>query len=236
MYTVDVAQCDMRKGINMEKDTLYEDYGKVIEAIKNNLEQVDEISMESLDKNNTVLIIVDMVNGFAKEGLLMSPRIESLIPKIVELSTMCDTYEIPQLAFADYHTEESVEFMSYVPHCKADTTECEIVEEIKALKNYKLINKNSTNGFLEDAFQKWFIEHKQITNYIIVGDCTDICVQQFALSVKAWFNKENIKSRVIIPKDAVDTYDFELHHGDVTHIMGLYNMQINGVEIVKAIK
>jgi len=33
----------------------------------------------------------------------------------------------------------------------------------------------------------------------------------------------------------VDTYDYELHDGDLMHVMALWNMHQNGLEIVNGI-
>jgi len=220
----------------IDKNIFVEESKNTLVSIVDMLNEVESANLNELEKDKTVLVIIDMINGFAKQGALMSPRVESLIPEIKRLSKACDNSGIEKIAFADYHKEVAVEFESYVPHCMINTNECEVVDELKTVGGYRLINKNSTNGFLEDEFQKWFESNKDIVNYIVVGDCTDICIQQFTLSVKAWFNKENIKSRIIVPINAVDTYDFEMHNGDLTNIMALYNMRINGVEVVKNIK
>ena len=193
------------------------------------------VRMKDLQADQTALVIVDMINGFAREGALKSPRVESLIHEIAELSKACDRLGIAKIAFADCHTAISPEFDSYPPHCMADTHESEIVDEIKEIGGYTLIPKNSTNGFLEGEFQKWLDENSHINNFIITGDCTDICVQQFSITLKTWFNMQNKKSRIIVPMNAVDTYDLGLHDGDLVNVVALYNMIINGVEVVKSI-
>ena len=45
-------------------------------ALVNNLENLCEININDYDLNKTGLFIVDMNNGFAKEGALSSPRVE----------------------------------------------------------------------------------------------------------------------------------------------------------------
>ncbi len=194
------------------------------------------VQLKELPGDQTVLMIVDMVNGFAREGALKSPRIEGIIPEIAELSRKCDQLGIKKLAFADCHTDASPEFDAYPAHCMEGSYEAEIVDEIKNIGGYKLIPKNSTNGFLEEEFQKWLKENSHINTFIITGDCTDICIQQFATTLKAWFNMKNKKSRVIVPINAVETYDLEMHNGDLLDVMALYNMIVNGVDVVAEIK
>ena len=209
---------------------------EVLGEIFDMIEKLPILRMEDLQGKKTALIIVDMINGFAREGALKSSRVEELIPRIVDISKKCDELEILKLAFADCHTEASPEFVSYPAHCMVGTYEAEIVDEIKAIGGYNLIPKNSTNGFLEEKFQNWLKKNQNITTFLITGDCTDICIQQFAITLKTWFNKQNKKARVIVPISAVDTYDLGLHDGDLVNVMALYNMFINGIEVIQSIK
>lgn len=200
------------------------------------LAKLPAIPLKDLQEKQTVLVIVDMVNGFAREGALRSPRVESLIPEITKLSKACDELSIVKLAFADCHTLASPEFEAYPPHCLEKSSEGEIVDELKDIGGYTLIPKNSTNGFLEEAFRKWLEENEHLDTFIITGDCTDICIQQFAITLKAWFNRQNKKLRVIVPVNAVETYDFGQHDGALMNIMALYTMMINGIEVVSGVE
>ena len=207
-----------------------------LNEINNMLEKLPGIRLEDINGEKSALVIVDMINGFIREGAMMSRRVEAIIPSITELSKKCDLINMIKLAFADSHTDASPEFGSYPTHCIKDTSESEIVDEIKEVGGYVLIPKNSTNGFLEEAFQKWLNDNSQIDTFIITGCCTDICIQQFAITLKTWFNKNNKKSRIIVPINAVETYDLGPHNGDLTNTMALYNMIINGIEVVKGVE
>ncbi len=206
---------------------------ETLEEIFDMLTRLPAIQLKDLNGKQTALVIVDMVNGFAREGALMSPRVESLIPEIAELSRRCDQLHITKLTFADCHTKASPEFNSYPEHCMVGTSEGKIVDELIEIGGYTLIPKNSTNGFIEEEFQKWLKENEHINTFIITGDCTDICVQQFAITLKTWFNMQNKNARVIVPINVVETYDLGIHNGDLMNVMALYNMIINGVEVVQ---
>ena len=52
----------------------------------NNLENLSSINLNDFDLNKTGLFIVDMNNGFAKEGALSSPRVEKIIKPIADFS------------------------------------------------------------------------------------------------------------------------------------------------------
>lgn len=200
------------------------------------IDGLPKLKLRDLPNEETVLIIVDMINGFAREGALQSPRVEGLIPQITELSKECGKLGVKKIVFADCHTDESPEFSAYPAHCKCGTSESEVVDEIKSVGSYLLINKNSTNGFIEDEFQKWLKNNGKIKNFIVVGDCTDICVQQFVITLKTWFNMQNKNVRVIVPVNAVDTYDFEMHDADLMNVTAIYNMYGNGIEPVSEIE
>ncbi len=218
-----------------EKSEFLHKSAVMLEELYDMILQLPNLSFNELNPGETVLVIIDMINGFAREGELRSSRIEALIPAIADLSLECDRLSIARLAFADNHTEASPEFGSYPKHCMSGTYESEIVDELKVIDGYLLIPKNSTNGFLEQSFQQWLDKNRHIKNFIIAGDCTDICIQQFAVTLKTWFNMKDEPSRIIVPLNVVDTYDLGLHNADLLNAVALFNMQINGVELVSHI-
>lgn len=206
-----------------------------IKKIAEQINNLPPLNLRDLDNTKTSLFIIDMINGFVKEGALQSDRSLTIVDEVVKLSNLCDKLKIKKVAFADCHPEESPEFIAYPPHCIKGTREIEVISELQEIGGYQLINKNSTNAYLEPEFQNWLKENQNINTFIIVGVCTDICVLQFALSIKAHFNRLNQNSRIIVPVNAVNTYDVEMHHGDFMHLFSLYNMMINNIEIVKKI-
>lgn len=194
------------------------------------------ISWQTLDKERTAVIVLDLINGFAKEGALASPQVEGIIAENVRLCQAAQRQGIEVVAFADEHTMHSPEFVHFPPHALQGTSESEIVEELAAVGGYVRLGKNSTNGFLAPAFTKWLQNHEHIQQFILIGDCTDICVLQMAQTLKAWFNQQDRASRLIVPWMAVETYTMGEHDGDLLNIMALYLMALSGVEIVRAIE
>ncbi len=222
--------------IKANKDNFLKESGKALEEIYEMLQSLKSISLEELQKERTALLMVDLINGFTREGALKSQRVEQILPSAAKLQRACLLKGFPILAFADSHSMASPEFTSYPPHCLTGTSEEEIAEELQQVGGYQLIRKNSTNGFLEEAFSRWLKENDRIDTFLIVGDCTDICIQQFAETLKTWFNKENKESRIIVPMDLVETYELGMHNGNLVHVMALYNMTINGVEVVRSVE
>lgn len=204
---------------------------QVFQGIYGMMWEKPAIKRSSIEKENTALIIIDMVNGFVREGAMKNELAEDIIEPITELMEFCKANDIPIVAFADCHDEDSPEFERYGRHCVKGSSEVEIVDEIKAVGGYKLINKNSTNGFLEEEFQQWLKENPQITDFIITGVCTDICVMQFCLTLKAWFDKNGKKSRTILPLNMVETYEFRGHQITLVNTMAVYFIEESGTEI-----
>lgn len=215
------------------KEEFLENSSETLKGILNMVEGGNNLRIEDLRADETVFFIVDMINGFVKEGALSSPRIEEMTKDVVTLLKKCRGKGIKSVAIRDYHTEQSPEFKHFARHCIMDTSESEVIDEIKKVGVDLVINKNSTNAFLEDEFRKWLNESQKIKNFIIVGDCTDLCIQQFAITLKTYFNMRNEEARIIVPINCVETYDYELHNGDLMNLMGLYMMLLNGVEVIK---
>lgn len=203
-----------------------------LEYLKNNLSNLPIEDINNFDLNKTDLFIVDINNGFAKSGALYSPRVEALISPIVDFTTYLSDKVKNIIAFTDCHDENSIELLSYPSHCLRNDFESEIVDELKSIENIKIIRKNSTNAFfaLDD------INFDGVDNLIIVGDCTDICIYQFAITLKSYFNQNNINKNIVVPMNLVDTYDIpNIHCAQLLNIVFLNSLIQNGIKVVKKI-
>jgi hypothetical protein len=75
-----------------------------------------------------------------------------------------------------------------------------------------------------------------VRDFIVVGNCTDLCVYQAAMQLKMRFNGAGWYTRsVIVPADCVQTYDALGHPGDQMHDVFLRHMALNGIEVVTSI-
>ena len=100
-----------------------------------------------------MLIVVDMVNGFVKEGVLHDENIADIIPRQIELIREAKTKGDLIVFIKDTHDDESVEFMRFgnTKHCVRGSSESELVDELKVYENDEdtvSIEKNSTS-FME---------------------------------------------------------------------------------------
>lgn len=227
----------IRGGNKVKKDFFIdEDTTKALMEICEIINNVSKINLDDLVPEDTILIIVDMVKGFAIKGALSSPRIGDLIGPMTSFVLKAKEAGISTMAFKDCHTKSSKEFDTFPEHCLDGTLESEIVEEIDKLGIDIVIPKNSTNGFVAKDFEEVKEEIlSKYKNFIIVGDCTDICIMQFAQTLKAYFNEYDFEKRVIVPTTLVDTFEFDMHNATLMNIMSLYLMKSMGIEVVKEI-
>ena len=148
-------------------------------SLLNNLESLSSESINNYDLDKTGLFIVDMNNGFAKEGALSSPRVEKIINPIADFGKALSSKINTIVAFTDTHDKNSVELKSYPSHCLRGDKESQVVQELLSIENMNILEKNSTNGF----FVLYMEKYKNLDNFIVVGCCTDICFYQFVLTL-----------------------------------------------------
>jgi nicotinamidase-related amidase len=181
------------------------------------------------------LIIVDMINGFVKEGVLADPSIENIIEENVKIANYFLESNDPVIVFKDVHTLDSEEFKTFPPHCIEGTNEVELVDELKDISSdFVIINKNSTSGMFAPGFLEYINNMKELTEIVITGCCTDICVLNLAIPLKNFFNQVNKDINIVVPMNAVDTYHIpSIHDKDEYNDMAFKLMKQAGVQIVK---
>lgn len=212
-----------------------ENLNKAVKFLQDGVKVSGALDLYTLDKTKIALVIIDMINGFTREGALKSPLVEAIIPQIDVLLRKCGGTGIKSIAFGDCHSSDSPEFDAYPPHCIHGTHEAEMVDELKKTGGYTYIAKASTNGAIEPEFDRFLIDNPDINTFIVTGDCTDICVMQFCLTVKTMFNRRGLVSRVIVPQNAVATFDAPGHDAELSSVVAFYILARNGIETVKNI-
>lgn len=180
-----------------------------------------------------LLLVIDMVNGFVKEGALADPYINNITSNVSKLIEEFKEKDYEIISIQEGHTKDSKEFESFPPHCILGTTEAELIDELKPYENdMKLIRKNSTCGFITEEFMKYFESNKdEIDEVVLCGCCTDICVLNFALPLKTYINEYNLPIKVTVIKNAVETYNSDIHNREEYNEMSFKIMKQNGIEI-----
>lgn len=177
-----------------------------------------------------MIFIIDMVNGFVKEGGLADLGILRIVPTIKEV---IKNYDGILVEVKECHNIASLEFKNFPPHCLDGTFEAETCDELKEdLKDSYKFYKNSTSAlFSKGLFE--FICKNQPKEIIIMGCCTDICIMNFAIPLKNLFNELGLDIDIVIYEEAVDTYDSPNHNREEYNDMAFKLMKQSGV-IVKS--
>ena len=183
--------------------------------------------------DRSLLVVVDMINGFIHTGALADPKIDQITPAVLDTVKAYLKRDFPILAFRDCHNESAKEFSSFPPHCLKDSEESELIKELKPYADqFIILEKNSTNGFVQPEFLEVFQQMTNLRSVMIVGCCTDICVLQFALSLKGYINQNDLSIEVIVPKDQVATFDAPGHSAKDYGHWALKLMANAGIHVV----
>ncbi len=199
------------------------------------------------EPQRVAVVSVDLINGFAYEGNLSSPRVAALIPAAVKLFQRTYDSGVRNLVLIqECHSANAEEFKAYGPHGICGTSEAEMVPELATLpfaKEFVIVHKNSLHTIVGTTMEQWLAQHPEVDTFIVVGDCTDLCTYDLAMDLKLRANQRDLPRRVIVPENCVQTYDLPVthaqhigalpHDGDLQHRMFLYMMALNGIEVVK---
>lgn len=157
------------------------------------------------------LIIVDMINGFVKEGMLHDEEIGKKIDRQIELIKQAKNAGKLIIFIKDSHDKNAAEYERFgnMPHCLKETSESELVDELKPFENdidTISIKKNSTSFIEAPEFRK-LIELMQANNeFDIIGCCSDICVFNGAMGLANYLDQWNRRHIIRIHEDAIATY------------------------------
>jgi len=192
-----------------------------------------------LSQYKKLLIIVDMINGFVTEGALADPEIAKIVPEITRIIDQT-IEEGGHVAFVkDTHHEKSKEFESFPTHCIKGTREAELIDELKPYEDLGLgtsYEKNSTSTIFAKGFLKDIESMTELNEIVIVGCCTDICIANLAIPLKNFLNENDRDIKIVVPENAVETYNAQWHDRNEWNLMALAMMKQSGVEVVKEYK
>jgi len=168
---------------------------------------------------SNVTIVVDVLNGFTREGNLASPRCLDAIPRIQRVIDERLRAGDQLIFLADTHDVHDKEFEIFPVHCVRGTHESEVVDELqKYLAGARLIRKRRYSGFFETDLEA-ILRQLRPDQVTVIGVCTDICVLHTVADLR------NRDYKVIVPADAVATFDAPGHPGDEVQRWALAHMR-----------
>lgn len=189
-----------------------------------------------LEEIRTLLINVDMVNGFVVEGPMSDSYIQHIIEPQIEIIEILKKEKAAQIAFIkEAHEKECEEFKRYPKHCVKGTFEAELVKQLKLYEQDALLyEKNSTSAIFANKFMTDIEKMKKLREVIVTGCCTDICVMDLAVPLKKYFDQVDQNVAVIIPKNAVETFDSPTHNREEWNEIAFKVMEQAGIQLVKS--
>lgn len=188
--------------------------------------------MKRKEELQELLIVVDMINGFIKEGNMADPTINHITPRIIKLIEDVIRREEGLAFIKDTHNINSTEFKKFPIHCLEGTSEAEVIAELKKYEQYGLsYKKNSTSTMFAKNFMNDIDQMKKLRKVIITGCCTDICVMNLAIPLINYFDELDREVEIIVPENAVETYNAPYHNRAEYNEIALKLMKQAGVRL-----
>ena len=190
--------------------------------------------IEKLTRARELLITIDMVNGFVKEGALAAPSIMRIVPRQIELLEDTINDKNTGLIFIrDSHPIDAVEFKTYGKHCIEGTKETELIDELKEYELYAIeYLKNSTNLIFAMGLQQDLIRFYNLERIRLMGCLSEVCVENGAIGLRTFFDQINRDVEVCVHADAIDTFNAPGHDADMVTDDAIKRMQANGIKIL----
>lgn len=181
-----------------------------------------------------LLITIDMVNGFVKEGVLAAPSIQRIIPRQIELlDEGLENNDTGLVFIRDAHLPNAVEFNTYPSHCLIGSKESELIDELKKYEKYSVeYLKNSTNLIFAPNLQNDLLKLQKLERIRLMGCLSEVCVLNGAIGLRTFFDQMNKNVSVMVHADAIDTYDAVYHPADAITEQSLESMEANGIKIL----
>ena len=190
----------------------------------------------------TAVIVVDLVRGFCDLGPLASNRVDRLISPVAQFLQEAKAQGVDYIFFCcDEHPADSPEFLAFPPHCVVGSAEAELHPVLADLRLGQIFTKGSLNGMLETGLPECLEQHPDIENFVVVGDCTDLCIFQTAIHLRMLANVKKRNWDVVVLANLVDTFDMPRevadrlgampHPADLCHRLALYQLRLNGCRV-----
>lgn len=169
------------------------------------------MKIKNLKMYKGMLIVVDMVNGFAKKGDLADPKIGDVVPRQIELIKEAKANGYLIVFIKDTHRKDSVEHKRFNggKHCVENSGEELLIDELKEYEDLEdtiSIPKNSTSYMEAPEFRELISEATNIEKVDVVGCCTDICVANGTIGLANYFDQWNRDVEIRVHEDAIATF------------------------------
>ena len=153
------------------------------------------------------LIVVDMQNGFLRQGNLASEDCLAVLPAVVEEVEAALAAGHHVIFTADTHEPDDREFEIFPTHCIRGTDEAELADELQTYlgrAHVHLLPKRRYSAMFETELEG-LLHRYGITEVRVCGVCTDICVMHTTADLR------NRDITVTVVANATATFDAPEH-------------------------
>ncbi|PZS24424.1 MAG: hypothetical protein DLM60_00340 [Pseudonocardiales bacterium] len=178
--------------------------------------QTEEASVVS-----ELLVVVDMQNGFIRQGNLASDRCLAVLPAVRREVDEALAAGRRVLFTADTHEIDDAEFAVFPEHCLRGTPEADLVDELLPLlvrDDVVLLRKRRYSALFETEMEG-HLHRFGIDSVRICGVCTDICVLHTTADLR------NRDFPVTVAVQATGTFDGPGHPADAVQESSLMHIQ-----------
>lgn len=192
---------------------------------------------KNIKEISEAVFLIDMNVGFCEEGNLADPTIKHIVPNIIPIIRAVLEKGEGYFVVNDKHTKDSVELKRYAEHCHNEN-ESRTIKELAIYEEYatRTFYKNSTCALFAPGMMEMLMKMEGLKKVIITGCCTDICIQNFAIALRNFFDEFNMDVEIIVPKNAVETFHIpEVHDRDENNKRAYTVMENTGISLVKSL-
>ncbi|MFZ0122260.1 MAG: isochorismatase family cysteine hydrolase [Pseudonocardiaceae bacterium] len=168
-----------------------------------------------------LLVVVDMQNGFLREGNLASDQCLAVLPAVLQEVAEALSVNRQVLFTADTHEIDDAEFTVFPEHCVRGTHEADLVDELLPLlaqDDVLLLRKRRYSALFETEMAG-HLHRFGIDSVRICGVCTDICVLHTTADLR------NRDFPVTVAVHATGTFDSAGHPADAVQEFSLMHLQ-----------
>lgn len=163
----------------------------------------------------TVILVVDMLNGFCRAGNLASARLDSVTPRLRHHLERAEASGADLVFLVDTHAPDDPEFAMFPPHCVEGSGEDEVVPELAGFAaRGTVVRKHTFSGF-HDTGLGAVLGRLSPEVVEVAGVCTDICVLHTVAGLRLR------GYRVVVHRALVETYDAPGHDADAVQRFAL---------------
>lgn len=184
-----------------------------------------------------IMFIIDMNNGFCNEGALADKKIKHIIPNIINLASQVLKRDGELFFVTDRHTKDSVELKRYAIHCE-NKYESQTVRELDCLKKdtaYEFY-KNSTCALFAPGMMEMLYKMKNLKKVVLAGCCSDICILNFAIALRCFFDELNMDVDIVVPQEAIETFHIPgVHERSEANNLAYRMLESNGIKLQRTI-